>query len=732
MEISRIHQLTDEVIGQIAAGEVVERPASAIKELVENSMDAGATAISVEIRDGGVSFLKVTDNGKGILPQDIRLAFARHATSKIRNASDIYGVRTLGFRGEALASVAAVSRVQLVTRARGNETGIMAVNEAGVITELKDAACPEGTSITVKDLFFNAPVRLKFLRKPAFETAAVSDLIAALIISHPEISFRFKADGKTIYFSAGDGTIDSAVLCVFGLDVLRQLKKVSGSMSGVMLDGFVGVGELARGNRSRQYFFLNGRLMKSSLLSGALENACRQRIMTGRFPICMLFITMPYENVDVNVHPNKWEVRFSDERGVRNAVETLIFEALNKQGILESTPNLFSPASLPDENTPSLRQPANITVSGTIPADEPAKDLPSAEKGPSCPEPVSDSPSHSMTRAETPSLRSSEKKPSDIKPEKAASPETESKQDVSVSPSAGIIGLADLLRSITGSQTGNSDTNKVPPSVDPAQVHSAQDPGLPGFAPEKGPLHTTPPISSPAYTPRPDISVPISHVAEPNAEYHAEIPSCIAQDDLCSAAGKTERAEVRYIGVVFNTYILLEYQDRMLFCDQHAAHERLLYERLVRESEQNGILSQELMIPLLIDLSPASYAVYSENTDLLREAGFDSEDFGDMQVKLLGVPVILGQPQVQRCFMDALDELARTGSYSHQDRVSRIMQTACKHAIKGGEEVNPIQLSGLIRSILEARIPPTCPHGRPLFIDVKKHDLEKRFKRIQD
>ncbi len=730
MEISRIHQLTDEVIGQIAAGEVVERPASAIKELVENSMDAGATAISVEIRDGGVSFLKVTDNGKGILSQDIRLAFARHATSKIRNASDIYGVRTLGFRGEALASVAAVSRVQLVTRARGNETGIMAINEAGVITELKDAACPEGTSITVKDLFFNAPVRLKFLRKPSFETAAVSDLIAALIISHPEISFRFKADGKTIYFSAGDGTVDSAVLCVFGLDVLKQLNKVSGSMSGVMLDGFVGVGELARGNRSRQYFFLNGRLMKSSLLSGALENACRQRVMTGRFPICMLFITMPYENVDVNVHPNKWEVRFSDERGVRNAVETLIFEALNKQGILENTPNLFSSAALPDENTPPSRQPASITVSGTIQPDEPVESMSTAEKGPHCPESVPIS--RGMTEMAASSPLTDEKKPSNTKIDKASSSETDLGQNKPVSPSAGIIGLADLLRSITGSQhvTSNAANDSMP--IDPVEIHPAQDPGLPGFAPEIRPAQSVSTISSEPSAPVSVTSASVSRVAEPNAEYHNEMPSVTGQEDLISTAGKTERAEVRYIGVVFNTYVLLEYQDRMLFCDQHAAHERLLYERLIRESEQNGVLSQELMIPLLIDLSPASYAIYFENIDLMREAGFDSEDFGDMQVKLLGVPVILGQPQVQRCFMDALDELARTGSYSRQDRISRIMQTACKHAIKGGEEVNPIQLTGLIRSILEARIPPTCPHGRPLFIDVTKHDLEKRFKRIQD
>ena len=347
MKHKRIYQLPPEVIGQIAAGEVVERPSAAIKELVENSMDAGATAITVDIREGGLSSFRVTDNGSGIAFDDLRLAFARHATSKIRTAADLFGVQSLGFRGEALASIAAVSKVSCVTRQKGQPNGYSVKNEGGVILDIREAACPEGTSFTVKDLFYNAPVRRKFLKKPSTETAAVSELMARLILSNPGISFRFSADQKQVFFSAGDGKMESAVMAVYGTATLRQLVKIDGNMNGIMLSGYVGVGDVARGNRSHEHFFLNGRTMKSPLLSAALETACRQRVTIGRFPMCMLHITMPYENADVNVHPNKWEVRFADERGVRTAVETLVFEALEKTNLSPVIPPMFQEAEKP-------------------------------------------------------------------------------------------------------------------------------------------------------------------------------------------------------------------------------------------------------------------------------------------------------------------------------------------------------------------------------------------------
>ena len=315
-----IRQLPGDVIGQIAAGEVVERPAAAIKELVENSMDAGATAVTVEIRDGGISYFRVVDNGSGIQPSDIRLAFARHATSKILRAEDLIGVKTLGFRGEALASIAAVSRVVCTTRVRGAEYGVSVQNDGGVMGDVREAACPEGTSFVVRDLFFNAPVRRKFLKKPSTETGYVSDLMMRFILSHPQISFRYIADGKTVYFSAGDNKLDSAVMSIYGLSTLEKLRPVRGGMSGLLLDGYIGVGELSRGNRAHQSFILNGRLIKSNLITAAMEEACRQRVMVGRFPMCVLHLTLPFEQTDVNVHPNKWEVRFQNEPAIREAV----------------------------------------------------------------------------------------------------------------------------------------------------------------------------------------------------------------------------------------------------------------------------------------------------------------------------------------------------------------------------------------------------------------------------
>ncbi len=365
MDNQRIRQLPPEVIGQIAAGEVVERPAAAIKELVENALDAGATSVSVDIREGGVSYFKVTDNGKGILPQDIRLAFARHATSKIATAQDIYGIKTMGFRGEALASIAAVSVVKMTTRARGEAMGISVKNEGGVLGEIQEAACSEGTTITVTDLFYNAPVRKKFLKKTAMETAAVTDVITRVILSHPEVSFRFRADGKNVFFSAGDGKTESAVMCIWGLDTLKKLHKIDGCMNGMIVSGYVGTGELSRGNRSQQYFFINGRMMKSAFLTRALESACVQRVMIGRFPVCVLSITMPYENVDVNVHPNKWEVRFQDEKQVLNGVQAIISDCLAGENIFQHMPALFDTSATTPGNAPKPDVKIKITDSFT-------------------------------------------------------------------------------------------------------------------------------------------------------------------------------------------------------------------------------------------------------------------------------------------------------------------------------------------------------------------------------
>ena len=331
----KIQLLSDEVIGKIAAGEVVERPAAAIKELVENSLDAGASAVTVEIRDGGISYFRVTDNGSGIRGEDIRMAFERHATSKIRRTDDLFSIQTLGFRGEALASIAAVAHVTCTTRTKADQSGIKVQNNGGTIESIEEAACPEGTTFVVRDLFFNTPVRLKFLKKPVTEAGYVSDLMMRLILSRPDVSFRYISQGKTLYHSAGDGKLSSAVFSIYGREMLRSMHEVDGHQAGLILKGFVGVGESGRGSRNHQSFFINGRYMKSSILSAAVEAACRERVLSGKYPTCVLHLTMPYDTVDVNVHPNKLEVRFQNEAAVAEAVEAIVADALADKAPVE-------------------------------------------------------------------------------------------------------------------------------------------------------------------------------------------------------------------------------------------------------------------------------------------------------------------------------------------------------------------------------------------------------------
>lgn len=340
----KIRLLSDEVIGKIAAGEVVERPAAAIKEMVENSLDAGATAVTVEIRDGGISYFRVTDNGSGIQQSEIRMAFERHATSKITSADDLHAIETLGFRGEALASIAAVAKVTCTTRTNADTSGIKVTNHGGRIESIEESACPEGTTFVVRDLFYNTPVRLKFLKKPTTEAGYVSDLMMRLILSRPDVSFRYISQGKTLYHSAGDGKLPSAVFSIYGKE-MRTMREVNGHQSGVLVKGFVGVGDSGRATRAHQSFFINGRYMKSNVLSAGLETACREHIMAGRYPTCVLHVTMPFDMVDVNVHPNKLECRFQNDLAVMEAVEVIVRDALINRNPLEKPQLLFTPGS---------------------------------------------------------------------------------------------------------------------------------------------------------------------------------------------------------------------------------------------------------------------------------------------------------------------------------------------------------------------------------------------------
>ena len=611
-----IRKLPDEVIGKIAAGEVVERPAAAVKELVENSLDAGASAVTVEIRDGGISYLRVTDNGSGIRADNIRMAFERHATSKITSAQDLNQVGTLGFRGEALASIAAVSRVTCTTRTASDATGLRIRNEGGKILAIEEAACAQGTSMVVKDLFYNVPVRLGFLKKPATEASYVADTVMRLILSRPDVSFRLISQGKTLYHAAGDGKLATAVFAIYGQEMLRSMREVKGNQGGVLISGFVGIGESGRGNRSHQSFFINGRCMRSALLSAALEEACRERVMIGKYPSCVLHLTMPYEAVDVNVHPNKLEVRFRDEQAVSEAVTTVVREALRDRDAFER------PVPMPiAPETPALtaavtrdREPVPVAV---------------VRGGPSAPAPVSFE--EAVPRAAIP-----------------------------------------------------TPLRQTPVPIRPAAPAQAPQPLPPPALPQE----------------------PVSFL-------------------------QPERKPLRILGVLFKTYILVEYADHLLMIDQHAVHERLLFDRMMRESGtvQAG---QELLIPQIVSVTQREQLVLQENRELLEGIGFALEPFGEQEISVRRIPMILGEPQTAAFLHEVLDQLSgEPRGFTLEKRRTLILQSACKHAVKGGETLSEEDIRSLVEQMLELHVTPTCPHGRPLVVAISHTELDKRFKRIQ-
>ena len=641
--MTKIQLLNDEVIGKIAAGEVVERPAAAIKELVENSLDAGASAVTVEIRDGGISYFRVTDNGSGIASGDIRMAFERHATSKITRAQDLQAIATLGFRGEALASIVAVSRVTCTTRTRSDESGLKARNEGGQILSIEEAACPEGTTFVVRDLFFNTPVRLKFLKKPASEAALVSDLMMRLILSRPDVSFRYINQGKTLYHSAGDGKLESAVFSIYGSEMLRTMRPVEGCQGGVVIKGYVGIGESARGNRSHQSFYINGRYMKSNLLSTAVESACRERVMIGKFPTCVLHLTMPFDTVDVNVHPNKLEVRFQNERGIYDAVEAIVRDALVERDALEKPAQLLLTPEKPPEKPVQVIKQSMAEPPVQAAAAPAAMPKPAPEIRPKAPIPA-------------------------VMPRVDAAPPVVSRTVMRDS------GAAPVIRPVQQNRPESVQTDKKPtvglqmPVRDPEQV--------PSFLPD---------------APKP----------------------------------------MKLMGVAFNTFILVEYEDNLLMIDQHAVHERLLFDRMMKAYDQHEA-GQELLVPMLVSVTRREQQLLSDSRDLLEGIGLTVEPFGEQQVSIRSIPMILGNPQAQDFLRDILDQLeSERGSISMEKRRSAILQLACKKAVKGGDTLSEAEIRDLVTRMIDQQVTPTCPHGRPLVIALSHQELDKRFKRIQ-
>ncbi|MBQ7868069.1 MAG: DNA mismatch repair endonuclease MutL [Clostridia bacterium] len=682
-----IRKLSPEIIGQIAAGEVVERPASAVKELVENSIDAGAKNVTVELREGGIKYLRVSDNGRGIPPEQIRMAFERHATSKISEAKDLFDIQTLGFRGEALASIAAVARVTCTTRTQDAPFGTRAVVEAGEFTDIRQAASPVGTTIVAEDLFFNTPVRLKFLKKPAQEALLVSDYMLRLILSHPEVAFRFVSQGKTVYHSMGDGKPESALYSIYGREAFQQMKKVSGHMNGVLISGYVGTGELSRGNRQHQSFFVNGRYFRSALLSHALEKGCEGAVMIGRFPMCALFLEVQRQQVDVNVHPNKLEVRFQNEMAVAAAVETLVREAMQAE-------SLSARLSQPVKTEPIAQQPSAPKSSFSIvELDAPQKESPVLEK-------------------------------TLVQPEKATTinVSTAPVEPVKVVQAVPALPVKSILNEapIPVQPKANS---YIPPEPKKSQVFQERPLNTSYvLQPEKVAAPVAQQVDTPVVS---EISVPQMKTAAVSVE---------PEEPVQTVLQPVEQMEVplRMAGIVFDTYWIFETEDRLLLVDQHAAHERILYDQMIKRFEGERI-SQKLLAPQLVQLTPYDMTLVSEFIPVLAEAGFEVEQFDDTSVALHAIPTFFGvNESPKELLLEALAEWqAGRGQVTRERLRRRVAQMACKRAIKGGDRLNETEIEGFMREMLRSDSMPTCPHGRPIVTEITRYALEKRFKRIQ-
>lgn len=703
MEDRPIIRLTEEIIGKIAAGEVVESPASAIKELVENSLDAGSTCITVEIRDGGISYLRVTDNGKGIPSRDVRLAFERHATSKIRKSEDLFDLHTLGFRGEALASIAAVSKLVLTTRHAGEDSGTRAVNEGGTIKSISEAASPQGTTIVARDLFYNTPVRLKFLKKPVTEAGRVAEVIARMILAHPDISFRLIHNGKQVYSSSGNGDIRSAVFCLYGRETANAMIPVH-SEGAVAVSGLIGVGLQARSNRARQTFIVNGRTIRSPLLTQALEDGCRERVTIGHYPICVLNIQMPVNMVDVNVHPNKLEVRFSDENLIYQNVKGAIADCFTVSPLVSApsmtlvkepeTPAVVSSVRVIDTQTQEGVEEARQESTSVSASAKPSINVHvidvSAPKG-----------NPEISKAET--------------ADSLASRPTPTEQAAFSSFVTQYFGGAAQRESILRE------------SVIPGRMTSALKPESqkPNDSAEPSPV----PVRTAAVDPVPVQPVkadqkPIAQEAEP------------IQESLLQPEGKENLGPAlegySLVGVAFDTYIILQNDKQLLLIDQHAAHERILYEKLMREIDA-GTGSQMLMVAQVVHVTPQDAAKIETYSEEIKAAGFDIEPFGDNTYQIRAVPNVLGMPQSRSAFLDMVDRLGELRVLStQQKRRDAILQMACKKAIKGGDKLTMEEIKPLLSDMLASNAPPTCPHGRPLVVTLSRSEIEKRFRRINN
>lgn len=660
-------------IDKIAAGEVVERPSSVVKELVENAIDAGATAITVEIKDGGISFIRITDNGSGIPRDQVALAFLRHATSKITSVEDLTQISSLGFRGEALSSIAAVAQVEVITKTAKELTGTRYVIEGGTEKGLEEIGAPDGTTFLVHHIFYNTPARAKFLKTAATEGGYVSALVEHLALSHPDISFKYIINNQTKLHTSGNHKIRELVYSIYGREIAKELIPIHAESDLVTVDGFLGRPVIARGNRNYENYYVNGRYVKSRLIAKAIEDGYGNAMMQHKYPFTLLYLEMNGENVDVNVHPTKMELRFSKQEEIYEFLRGAIYGALHQR-----------------EQIPSV----------TLGKEAPAK--PGFEK-----------PSH-PTAEPFETKRLSMESSSDAY-QKPGDYSTKQRFGLYQTPEGKTPGVRESLpvypKGMTLEMARRADEQPLPEALERADRREPDKP-----KPEAAEAKTR---ESALRTEQTD-GLKRDGVQQPE------------QLELFDKRFLSEEARRshRIIGQVFDTYWLVEYDDKLYIIDQHAAHEKVLYERVMHEFEHKKITSQMISPPLIVTLQMQEAQLLEKYADVFASFGFEIEPFGGKEYQIRAVPHNLYGIATEEIFVELLDSLGEIGSGQLAAVQEKLASMSCKAAVKGNNRMSYAEAEALIDELLSLENPYNCPHGRPTIISMSKYEMEKKFKRI--
>ena len=742
--------LLDELtINKIAAGEVIERPASVIKEMVENSIDAGATNITVEIKNGGISYIKVTDNGKGIAQDDLEIAFERHATSKIRSADDLDTVTSMGFRGEALASIAAIANVEMISKTKEQDVGYKIVVQAGDVLEKEETACQVGTSITVRNLFFNTPVRYKFLKKDYTEAGYIEDAITRIALVNPHIAIKLINTGKTVIQTNGNGDIKSVIYNIYGKDVANAILDVDYSYEDIHITGVIGKPEIARSNRSNQLFFVNKRYIKDKTLTAATEQSYKGLIPIGKFGFVVLNIEMNPAKVDVNVHPAKLEVRFEEESKVFQAIYHSIKDTLLKSELVSDTSKteeistaINKRALSFDERLKNLRESKkeNQQQGGLFSfrkqnekqieeyTDEESKIKTNII------EDVYESKKHIDTYDVLAQLKKMKEKIENELQEKDIVPETLKEDEEEYKISNEDISKNNEEKVIESEQE-KPDVHKAIEEIKDEEVQKE----FTEIKQKMQELNYNPQVVSEDFNEmyaRMFGRKPLQEepVEEEKTKQESKMSAVDIIKDNISVFEQTEefkKPKYKFVGIVFKTYIILEIENEMYILDQHAAHERIMYEKVKKNYyNDNNKDSQMLLLPDIITLTHKEMDIAKDNMKMFEQAGFSLEEFGENTIKLTGVPTVCIDLDTKELFLETLDEINTVARTAKQEKEEKFIATvACKAAVKANMALTKEEVESLMDKLLQLPNPFTCPHGRPTVIKMSKYDIERKFAR---